>query len=80
MNISEVNKIKVARVKCDKSLLFFTRYYFKRLRGIKFICNWHHKDICEELHKIQNYELEFLNISIPPRMSKTEIAGVKRGT
>lgn len=76
MTSEEIKTLKVARAKCDNDLLFFTRYFFKRLRGSKFITNWHHKDICKELDDIENYKLKFLNISIAPRMSKTELAGV----
>lgn len=68
-----VKKIKVARVKCDNDLMFFTRYFFKRLRGVKFIKNWHHSEITAGLSLVEKYELELLNINIPPRMSKTEL-------
>jgi predicted phage terminase large subunit-like protein len=71
-----IKKLKVCRVKCDNDLLFFTRYFYKRLRNQKFITNWHHDDICQHLHKVQNYELEYLGINIPPRFSKTELAAV----
>jgi len=64
------------RVKSDKSLLFFTRFWFKILRGTKFIINHHHETICNELENVANYKYEFLNINIPPRYSKTELAGV----
>ncbi len=62
------------RKKSDKDLLFFTRFWFKTIHGTKFIVADHHKEITIELHKIQNYELELLNINIPPRFSKTELA------
>jgi len=61
------------RIKCDDDLLFFTRFFYKELRGTKFIVNEHHRTICNELERIGNYLLEFLNINIPPRMSKTEL-------
>jgi hypothetical protein len=70
------DEISVARYNCDKSLLYFTRFWFRLLRGSKFIVNWHHGDICEQLERVQNYELEYLGINIPPRFSKTELAGV----
>lgn len=73
MIIEDVKKLKVARVKCDNSLLFFTRYFFKKLKNQKFIVNWHHEVICKELEKVANYETLFLNINIPPRTSKTEL-------
>ncbi len=74
-NLTE-DQLKVARAKCDKSLLFFTRFWYKVLKNSKFILNWHHEEIEKELERVTNYELELLNINIPPRFSKTEIAGV----
>jgi len=73
MTIEEIKTLKVAKVKCDNSLLFFTRYFFKKLKNQKFILNWHHEEICRELEKVANYETVFLNINIPPRSSKTEL-------
>ena len=73
MTIEEIKTLKVAKVKCDKSLLFFTRYFFKKLKNQKFILNWHHEEICKELEKVARYETIFLNINIPPRSSKTEL-------
>lgn len=70
----EIKMLKIARMKCDKDLLFFTRFFFKLLRGTKFITNWHHEDITKALNEIGNYQYELLNINIPPRMSKTELA------
>lgn len=69
-------QIAVAKVKCDKSLLYFTRFWFKVISGTKFIVNWHHKDICNALQETSEYLYELLNINIPPRHSKTELAGV----
>jgi len=74
MTVDEIKRLKVARVKCDKSLLFFTRYFFKVLKNQKFICNWHHKDLCEAFERVGNYKTHFLNINQPPRTSKTELA------
>lgn len=70
MNVKEA---KVARVLCDEDLLFFTRFFFKKIHGTKFITNWHHEIITKALTRIANYEIEFLNINIPPRYSKTEL-------
>ena len=69
-------ELAVIRKKCDKDLLFFTRFFYKELRGTKFIVNHHHETIRDELHRIETYELELLNINIPPRFSKTELAAV----
>jgi len=70
---NDYDKIYTAQILCDESLLFFTQYFFKRLRNQKFITNWHHEDICTYFDKVQNYELEFLGLNMPPRMSKTEL-------
>lgn len=64
------------RMECDKSLLFFTRFWFRVLRGSKFIINDHHQIIADHLKLIEEYKLLLLNINIPPRFSKTEIAAV----
>lgn len=78
MNFNDLsrNELLIVRSKCDDSLLFFTRFWFRVLKGAKFITNWHHDQICSELRRIEKYELELLNINIPPRFSKTEIAAV----
>lgn len=69
----EQTELLAARVLCDESLLFFTRFFFKELRGSKFIINDHHNEICDALDKVGTYKHELLNINIPPRFSKTEI-------
>lgn len=74
MNVNEIKILKVARVKCDKSLLFFTRYFFKKLKNQKFITNWHHANLCDKFEDVADYKTLFLNINQPPRTSKTELA------
>ena len=66
----------VLRKKCDDDLLFFTRLFFKELTGNKFIVNEHHSEISKQLKRVENYELELLNVNIPPRFSKTELCAV----
>lgn len=70
------NELAIAKFHCDESLLYFTRFWYKVLRNNKFIVNWHHEEICKKLEAVQNYELLFLGINIPPRFSKTELAAV----
>lgn len=70
------SELAAARIECDNSLLFFTRFWFRVLRGSKFIVNNHHEVIEQALREIETYERELLNINIPPRFSKTEIAAV----
>ena len=78
MNFENLTRSELiaARIQCDDSLLFFTRFWFRVLRGSKFIVNKHHIVICDALKEIENYEKELLNINIPPRFSKTELAAV----
>lgn len=70
------NELLTARIECDKSLIFFTKFWFRVLRGAKFILSDHHYVIADHLRMIENYEIELLNINIPPRFSKTELAAV----
>lgn len=67
---------KYLKYRCKNSLLFFTQYFIQQIHGTKFIKNWHHETICQELEKAANYETLFLNINIPPRFSKTELAAI----
>jgi len=76
MTEQEAKRLTANRVLCDNDLLWFTRYFFKALKGTKFIVNNHHEEIRDALRKVQNYELELLNINIPPRYSKTELCAV----
>lgn len=69
-------ELAVIKYHCDQSLLYFTRFWYRVLRGHKFIVNWHHKEICKELEKVQAYHTEYLGVNIPPRFSKTELAAV----
>jgi len=69
-------EIAISKVKCERSLLYFTRFFFRVLRGSKFIVNWHHDVICNGLEETAKYKYKLLNINIPPRFSKTELAGI----
>lgn len=62
------------RVLLDEDLLFFTRFWFKVIHGTRFIVADHHEVIKDWLDKISDYTIEVLNINIPPRFSKTELA------
>jgi predicted phage terminase large subunit-like protein len=68
------DEIKVASYKCKKSLLFFTRYFFKKRQKRKFVVNAHHEIIINALEKIARGEITRLIINIAPRYSKTELA------
>jgi len=69
-----VNELRVARYKCEQSILFFTRYFFKKRYGIKFVVNSHHIEIADTLHRVVNGEIKRLIINMPPRYGKTEEA------
>lgn len=70
MSISEKDIIKY---KCDNSLEFFVRYFFKKKFGKKFIMNEHHYVIIDTLEKIARGELKRVIFNIAPRYSKTEL-------
>ena len=69
-----VNELRVAKHKCEQSILFFTRYFFKKRYGNKFMVNSHHEKIAETLHKVVSGEIKRLIINMPPRYGKTEEA------
>ncbi|QIG62292.1 terminase large subunit [Tenacibaculum phage JQ] len=66
-------ELAIARVKCDNSLLFFTRFFYRLVFNQKFIINWHHEELCKHFEDLTRYKLDLLNINIPPRCSKTLI-------
>lgn len=78
MNFDEIPDKDIPYLKacCDNSLIFFTKLFFRVLRGTKFIENWHHVEMCKELENATKYKYELVNINIPPRFSKTEIVGI----
>lgn len=66
--------LKVAKVCCLASLLFFTRYFFKVRSGRKFVVNDHHDTICDTLERALKGELTKIIINVAPRYSKTDLA------
>ncbi len=62
------------RVKCDNDLLYFTRLFYLLLKGTKFIVSEHHQTLSNHFSDVSNYKVKLLNINIPPRHSKTELA------
>ncbi len=62
-----------AKQKCAASHLYFTRYFFKQRNGTKFIVNWHHQYLADEIDKVIEGETKNLVINIAPGSSKTEI-------
>ena len=53
---------------------FFTRYFFYKTTGKKFIVAAHHTRIFEALTRVVRGECKRLIINVPPRYGKTEIA------
>lgn len=74
MTSDEIKRLKVAKFKCQQSLLFFTRYFYMARFRRKFLVNDHHIIICEALEKVLRGECKRLIINIAPRYSKTELA------
>lgn len=78
MRFDNLTRQQLAHIRheSEKDLLFHTRFWFRMMYNSRFIVNWHHGVMRDELHRVEKYELEFLNINIPPRFSKTQVAGV----
>ena len=74
MTDEELKTLKVAKVKNQSSLLFFTRYFFKKRFNRRFIVNTHHEQICNALERVLRGECTRLIINIAPRYGKTELA------
>jgi predicted phage terminase large subunit-like protein len=71
--MSEEYELAVAKKRCTAKHLDFTRFFFKHRHGAKFILNWHHYYIADEVEKVFTCETENLMINVPPGSSKTEI-------
>lgn len=68
------NQLRILRRSCLDSHLSFTRYFFKKREGSKFITNTHHRLLAAVLDKVLRLELKRLIINIPPGYTKTEMA------
>ena len=77
---NRAHRLDKIRRKCEEptiaGFLFFCRYFFKVLNGVKFRLNWHHEEIAHALIRCYNHETKRLVINIPPRYSKTELVVV----
>lgn len=71
---SNLHTDKVAKFKCLKSTLFFTRYFFKHQQKRKFVVGEHHEIISSVLDKVISGDIKKLIINIAPRYGKTELA------
>jgi predicted phage terminase large subunit-like protein len=70
---NEAHIKKVAAVKCMRSLLWHTRYFFKVKQNRKFVIGDHHEIITEALERVLRGECKRLIINIAPRYGKTEL-------
>lgn len=70
--MSEDIRLAAAKYKCQQSHLFFTRFFFKQRQGVKFIINWHHVLVADEIEKVFAGETQNIIFNLPPGSSKTE--------
>lgn len=70
VDVSTIKQNKVARYKCESSLLFHTRYFFMKKNKKKFIVSQHHKMITDALERVLRGECTRLIINIAPRYGK----------
>jgi predicted phage terminase large subunit-like protein len=70
----DIKTLKVAKVKCLQSFMFFTRYFFKAQYKRKFIIGRHHVAIAEALERVASGKCRRLIIQVAPRFGKTEMA------
>jgi len=68
------NDEKVLKTKCEKDLLFYSRYIYKENTRRNFIVAPHFRLISDALMKVIRGETKRLIINIPPRYGKTELA------
>jgi hypothetical protein len=72
--LDDFKTLKIAKIKCLQSFLFFIRFFYKINHNRKFIVNDHHVIICDALEKVLRGETKRLIINVSPRYGKTEIA------
>ena len=70
----QIKQDKVLKYKCQKDLMFFWRWFFKKQYGYKANIAELHHSICEHLHKVARGEITRLIINLPPRYGKTDLA------
>jgi len=66
LSVKDIKRLKVAKVICEGSMLDFTRYFFVKRFGRKFVVNWHHEVICNALDKVVKGDIKRLIINISP--------------
>jgi len=73
MSINPPQFIKHIKQRCEEDFTFFVKYFFKHVKGRKFLFSDHHYKICDALMKVYEGKTTYLIINIPPRYSKTEL-------
>lgn len=68
-----MNKRDYLQYKLTKSSEDFTRYFFKKRFGRKFVVGDHHRKIFDVLDRVVSGELKRVIINMPPRYGKTEV-------
>ena len=68
-----MTELEFFQYKLTSSPLLFTRYFYKKRFGRKFIVSRHHEKIADVLNRVIQGELTRVIINLPPRYSKTEL-------
>ena len=71
---NRLKELAVLQTMCNRDVLFFTRYFFKQRFGQKYIVSPHHRIISAYLNRVLDGTIINLNLNIPPRYGKTELA------
>lgn len=71
--MNNINRDRMTRYICEKSLAEFSRYIFRNRDGRKLIVRPLHRLICRTLERVYNGEIRRLIINIPPGYTKTEL-------
>lgn len=73
MSENDSTYFRVAKIKCERSHLFFSRYFFKSRQAIKFRVNWHHELIADVMDDVVFGRRKNVVITVSPGSSKTEL-------
>lgn len=68
-----MTQLELLQYELTRSMLTFTRYFFRKRFGRKFVVGKHHSEICDILDRVIRGELTRVIINLPPRYSKTEL-------
>ena len=74
MNFNSPKELKLYRLALEEDFTLFARFFFKVLKGTKFVFSDHHHIICDALMDVFYGRTTHLIINMPPRYSKTELA------